>query len=72
MNDDKIYARIVCDEFGCEVRASLKNNGGKEYIRKEALLEWIENEIQALSDGSLSGYYISLAYQDMREHLNGM
>lgn len=42
------------------------------YIRKDALIEWIENEIQALSDGSLSGYYISLAFKDMIEHLNEM
>lgn len=68
MNDDKIYARIVCDEFGCEVRASLKNNGGKEYIRKDALLEWAK-EMKRICKGAEP---IDKAYQTVIDKLNSL
>lgn len=66
---DKVKSE-VSSNFASE--NPFKTHTSIAYIRKEALLEWIEKEIQALSDGSLSGYYISLAYKDMIEHLNEM
>lgn len=73
---DKIYVREFAkglSQMWSGIRATQTSATAQhEYIRKDALLEWIEKEIQALSDGSLSGYYISLAYKDMIEHLNEM
>ena len=70
---DKIYVSIRDLQYGYTTDVCLSQEEGySAYIRKDALLEWIEKEIQALSDGSLSGYYISLAYKDMIEHLNEM
>ena len=43
-----------------------------EYIRKDALLEWAKDAIQHLSDGSLTGYYESLANQDLIDKLNSL
>lgn len=74
--EDKIYVREYPDgSFNPAWETKRKDDPTtvlREYIRKDALLEWLENEIQHLSDGSLSGYYISLAYKDMIEHLNEM
>ena len=76
MLPDKIYVREYPDGIARFWESKKKEDVvatiPHEYIRKEALLEWIEKEIQALSDGSLSGYYISIAYKDMIEHLNEM
>ena len=42
-----------------------------EYIRKDALLEWLENKIK-ISDGGFVNGLICLAYRDVIEHLNEM
>ena len=42
-----------------------------EYIRKDALLEWLENKIK-ISDGGFVNGLVCLAYRDVIEHLNGM
>ena len=42
------------------------------YIRKDALLEKIDDAVAHLSDGSLTGYYESLAYKDIRELIESM
>ena len=42
-----------------------------EYIRKDALLEWLENKIK-ISDGGFVNGLCCLAYRDVIEHLNGM
>ena len=44
----------------------------EEYIRKAALLKKIDEIISHLSDGSLTGYYESLAYKDIRELVESM
>lgn len=44
----------------------------EEYIRKAALLKKIDETIAHLSDGSLTGYYESLAYKDIRELIESM
>ena len=42
-----------------------------EYIRKDALLEWLENKIK-ISDGGFVNGLVCLAYKDVIEHLNEM
>lgn len=42
-----------------------------EYIRKDALIEWLENKIK-ISDGGFVNGLVCLAYRDVIEHLNGM
>ena len=42
------------------------------YIRKDALLEKIDDAVAHLSEGSLTGYYESLAYKDIRELIESM
>ncbi|MBR4758481.1 MAG: hypothetical protein IK084_06730 [Bacteroidaceae bacterium] len=44
----------------------------EEYIRKDALLEWANEALAHLSDGSLTGFYESLVYQDIIDKLNSM
>lgn len=41
-----------------------------EYIRKDVLIKMVDEAITHLSDGSLAGYYESLAYQDIKEKIN--
>ena len=69
---NKIYVRVeeMGDIFALD--ATTWNSGGKEYIRKDDLLEWAEDAIANLSDGSLTGYYESLAYQDLIDKLNSL
>lgn len=40
------------------------------YIRKDALIKMLDEAITHLSDGSIAGYYESLAYQDIKEIIN--
>jgi hypothetical protein len=42
-----------------------------EYIRKDALMEWLENKIK-ISDGGFVNGLVCLAYKDVIEHLNSM
>ena len=50
------------------------NEGGDkiEYLRKDALLEKIDDAIAHLSDGSITGYYEILVYKDIRELIESM
>lgn len=41
---DKIYIDIIEDEYGYLFSESLQDNGGKVYIRKDALLEWAKQK----------------------------
>ena len=50
----------------------LKQKDDVCYIRKDALLKKIDDVIAHLSDGSLTGYYESLAYKDIRELIESM
>lgn len=47
------------------------NNGHQEYIRKDALIKWLENKIK-VPDVSFINGLTYLAYQDVIEHLNEM
>ena len=75
MIPDKIYIRHywmpgeLDDDWHLKPSPDDKN---EEYIRKDALLEWAKDAIQHLSDGSLTGYYESLAYQDLIDKLNSL
>lgn len=42
-----------------------------EYIRKDALIEWLKNKIKVPDVGFITGLTY-LAYQDIIEHLNEM
>ncbi len=42
------------------------------YIRKEALLEWLESKIKDLSNGGFVNGLTTLAYKDVVEHINEM
>ena len=68
---DKIYVGIQDMDSGYTYNLSLDNNGEQEYIRKDALLEWLENKIK-ISDGGFVNGLVCLAYRDVIEHLNGM
>lgn len=68
---DKIYLGIDDIGSGYVYNLSLDNNGHPEYIRKDALIEWLENKIK-LPDVSFINGLTYLAYQDVIEHLNEM
>lgn len=42
---DKIYIDIIDMDSGYMMAPSFENNGGAEYIRKDALLEWLESKV---------------------------
>ncbi|MBR4757232.1 MAG: hypothetical protein IK084_00330 [Bacteroidaceae bacterium] len=69
---DKVY--IFCDYEGNPDKVDIHSLGKHsfEYIRKEALLDILNDAIKYLSDGSLTGYYESMAYQDIIDKLNSM
>jgi hypothetical protein len=72
---DKIYLREFGDSLS-QVWSGIKPTeetiiASHEYIRKEALLEWLENKIK-ISDGGFVNGLVCLAYKDIIEHLNGM
>lgn len=68
---DKIYLGIQDMGSGYVYNLSLDDNGEQEYIRKDALMEWLENKIK-ISDGGFVNGLVCLAYRDVIEHLNGM
>ena len=70
---DKIYVHIG-DHFGLMFPTEIPVNapGEQEFIRKDALLEMLNEAISILSDGGLTGYYESLAYQDIVEKINSL
>lgn len=43
---DKIYFSILDVGSGYVYTPSFENNGGAEYIRKDALLEWLKSELE--------------------------
>ena len=55
---DKIYISHLCDttidgEEGHLMAMSFEDNGGKEYIRKDALIELIKEESKFWDDGEM-------------------
>jgi hypothetical protein len=65
MIPDKIYI----NGFSAFATEPVKN--GIEYIRKDALMEWLENKIK-IPDVSFINGLTYLAYQDVIEHINEM
>lgn len=43
-----------------------------EYIRKDTLIEWLENKIAKNEEGGFVAGLINLAYQDVLNKLNSM
>ena len=86
MAPDKIYLQVCgdCPKVDCKncKFEDLEDNvtwckerifdQDVEYIRKDALLEKIDDAIAHLSDGCLTGYYESHAYNDIRELIESM
>lgn len=69
MIPDKIYT----DNRGvyAELPIFSQIDANIEYIRKDALLEWLENKIK-IPDVSFINGLTYLAYQDVIEHINEM
>lgn len=44
MIPDKIYLDTIDMDSGYMIAPSFENNGGTEYIRKDALLEWAKQK----------------------------
>ena len=64
---DKVYLGIDDIESGYVYNLSLDNNGHPEYIRKDALLEWLEYEKEWFG-----GTDIEPHYQKVIDKLNSM
>lgn len=68
---DKIYISHLCDttidgEEGHLMAMSFEDNGGEKFIRKDALMEWLENKV------SLSYGVATDAFVEVIEKLNSM
>lgn len=66
---DKIYLDIIEDDDIHMVSPSFENNGGFEYIRKDALVEWI-NQVRTITHKK--PIESDLAFQSMLNHINEM
>ena len=65
----KFYFTILDMGSGYVYTPSLDDNGGTEYIRKDALLEWIQ-EVRAIPHDN--GIARDLAFQEVVNKLNSM
>lgn len=65
---DKVYLYILDEDSGYMVAPSFENNGGEEYIRKDALLEWAKEH----QEGERQGSYTWSCYQIFIDKLNEM
>ena len=68
---DKLYIGLEDIGSGYVFNTSVLPNGYDEYIRKDALIEWLENKIK-VPDVSFINGLTYLAYKDVIEHLNEM
>ena len=68
-NPDKIYLGIQDLGSGYVYNLSLDNNGEHEYIRKDALLEWIQ-EVRTIPHEN--AIIRDLAFQEVVNKLNSM
>jgi hypothetical protein len=68
----KIYFTILDMGSGYVYTPSLDDNGGTEYIRKDALIEWLEGRmtVEGATEGIVGGY--DMALKDVIEHLKEM
>lgn len=67
----KIYFTILDMGSGYVYTPSLDDNGGTEYIRKDALLEWAEEEMMKAARSS-EAYGRRKAFMDVIDKLNEM
>lgn len=73
MIPDKIYIDIIDMDSGYMMAPSFENNGGAEYIRKDALLEWLEERINdGDEEGLMTNQIANFAYKDVIDKLNSM
>lgn len=61
---DKIYISHLCDttidgEEGHLMAMSFEDNGGEKFIRKDALMEWLENKV-SLSYGVATDAFVEV------------
>lgn len=68
----KIYFTILDMGSGYVITPSLDDNGGTEYIRKEALLEWLNSEIKKEMEDHYDDFSFGIAYGNVLEHINEM
>ncbi len=69
---DKIYLGIRDLGSGYAYDLSLDNNGGTEYIRKEALLEWANTGLAFRRDGVILDDGFSYAMVELIKKLDSM
>lgn len=69
---DKIYLGIQDMGSGYVYNLSLDDNGEQEYIRKDALIEWLDGKmtIEGATEGFVGGY--DSALKDVINHINSM
>ena len=67
---DKCY--ITREKNGVVYSLSFNDNGGLEYIRKDALLKWLEGKMtkEGATEGFVGGY--DFALKDVINKLNSM
>lgn len=72
MTPDKIcVAPHQIFDYDLEIQ-EVGHNGAEEYIRKEALLEWLESKIKDLPKRGFVNCIATLSYKDVVEHINEM
>lgn len=69
---DKVYLGIQDMGSGYVYNLSLDDNGEQEYIRKDALIEWLDGKmtIEGATEGFVGGY--DFALKDVINHINSM
>lgn len=71
----KIYFTILDVGSGYVYTPSLDDNGGTEYIRKDALMEWLQLLYEEYSERSKAGemvHQIAGTYLEVINHINEM
>lgn len=70
MIPDKIYLDIIEDDDIHMIAPSYEDNGGVEYIRKEALVEFVNKKLQESADRL--DFRANRAYAEVIDHINEM
>ena len=65
---DKCY--ITREKNGVVYSLSFNDNGGLEYIRKDALMEWLNKKLQESADRL--DFHANQAYSEMIDKLNSL
>lgn len=69
---DKMYIDYIEDEDGNLYALSFEPNGGKEYIRKDTLLEWANGWLAFKRSGVVLDDGFSYAMEELIKILNEM